>query len=739
MLTDVSPMNTSTRHGALDPKGGRIASSLTGGRAGSKTAASRQRSSSATDIRCSSKVSTSSDNSGGSVLVVKSFTAAAASRVLDAQLKELFAVYDFLGEGSLSKEVFHHVHHFASLSSREANCTSVSKLPSIQVKPSAKAVHEPRGAPAVGSACKVHTSAIWQRFASKGRINFNDFRTWQLEVQASRIGDATLKQHRLANDISELKNDLHNDPATTAWKDLLEASKSAERLQETRPLEAISALEEPLRRAAALNVPSASKHCRQRAMWMDQYRDQLVKRLREASTIQQLESALRDVEEASRTMPVEIEEVDFYHGELLRWQEPFALRVSTLAGDEAIVQVQRTDTVATVREKVAIELGVKPYRVNLACTAKELEPDTATLEELALCSCAVEEVYLRFAEVDRWQEMSIQDFLELATSLKLLSVDTANMHQKEFDNGKMSREQVQPKPLCRRIEQMEQEEEARRKSEEEARRKAEEARRQAEEKLQRAKSHLLAEVMRLSGLDLELGAASSREYEAKYLPKVAASLAAIQCLQQKAAETSEELRQVVQAAHDMKQTVTEFLAPALPALELSMKQIHMVSKLDVAEAKAMYKPPSIFVLTLQALCIMFGIRPAKCKAPNGSGLVEDYWSSGQRLLGDPRLMQNLLHYDKDNIPERIIRKLGPIVENEDFIPERVKNVSVFCSVICGWIHGVVAYHHVAVEAEPARKRLAEKEQQLENLLYDQRVIEEVLSDVMAQVNKGGTA
>merc|ERR1719331_335015 len=116
-------------------------SSASGSRSSSKSTASIPRSSSTTGSRDSSRVSSNSNSSDSSFRVV-SLTAAANDRVMEAQIKELFVVYDFLCEGSLSKEVFHYVHKLANPSRDEAMPMPLQQLPSIRTKAAIHASNE---------------------------------------------------------------------------------------------------------------------------------------------------------------------------------------------------------------------------------------------------------------------------------------------------------------------------------------------------------------------------------------------------------------------------------------------------------------------------------------------------------------------------------------------------------------------------------------------------------------------
>lgn len=58
---------------------------------------------------------------------------------------------------------------------------------------------------------------------------------------------------------------------------------------------------------------------------------------------------------------------------------------------------------------------------------------------------------------------------------------------------------------------------------------------------------------------------------------------------------------------------------------------------------------------MEAVCVMLDLKPERKPDPSGSGkMVEDFWTPSQKLLGDMKFLQNLLQYDKENIPTKII-------------------------------------------------------------------------------------
>ena len=57
--------------------------------------------------------------------------------------------------------------------------------------------------------------------------------------------------------------------------------------------------------------------------------------------------------------------------------------------------------------------------------------------------------------------------------------------------------------------------------------------------------------------------------------------------------------------------------------------------------------------------------------------VDDYWEPGKATLQDPaKFLQSLFDYDKDNIPDTVIQKIQPYIDNKDFQPEAIEKVWV---------------------------------------------------------------
>ena len=60
---------------------------------------------------------------------------------------------------------------------------------------------------------------------------------------------------------------------------------------------------------------------------------------------------------------------------------------------------------------------------------------------------------------------------------------------------------------------------------------------------------------------------------------------------------------------------------------------------------------------MEAVCIMKGLKPERKPDPGSGKMVEDYWGTSLKLLGDMKFLESLKTYDKDNIPPQIVKKI----------------------------------------------------------------------------------
>lgn len=191
------------------------------------------------------------------------------------------------------------------------------------------------------------------------------------------------------------------------------------------------------------------------------------------------------------------------------------------------------------------------------------------------------------------------------------------------------------------------------------------------------------------------------------------------------------------AANAIKEECEADLAVAMPALNAAVTALNTLKPSDIGEVKAMKNPPAAVRLVMEAVCVMKGIKSERVKDKEGN-TVNDFWGPSQKVLADMKFLQSLKDYDKDNIPEKVIKQIRKNYTcREDFKPELVKKSSVACMGICAWVCAMDVYEKVAKVVAPKKIKLAESEAELAvqtELLEGKRAELKVVLDKLQALN-----
>ncbi|KAJ1435246.1 dynein heavy chain, partial [Ochromonadaceae sp. CCMP2298] len=190
----------------------------------------------------------------------------------------------------------------------------------------------------------------------------------------------------------------------------------------------------------------------------------------------------------------------------------------------------------------------------------------------------------------------------------------------------------------------------------------------------------------------------------------------------------------------LKESCEADLAEAIPALEAAEKALKNLDKSDITEMKAMKKPSLAIKMTMAAISIMLGVKPDK-KMKEGDPRIDPYWvPASKELLNDPRFLQRLQTYDRDNMNPDVVTKAKTFTDDPEFDPEVVaKKGSMASAGLAKWVHAMVKYDRVARLVAPKRASLKEAETTLkeakEMLAIKQTALKEVM-DKLADLETG---
>lgn len=74
------------------------------------------------------------------------------------------------------------------------------------------------------------------------------------------------------------------------------------------------------------------------------------------------------------------------------------------------------------------------------------------------------------------------------------------------------------------------------------------------------------------------------------------------------------------------------------------------------------------------------------------------------------IVQEMIFYDKDNIPDKVYKRLGYYLNKNGFNPEEFWCVSAAASAVCLWMIAIHRYSTIFRQMQPHLKNLSEAEE-----------------------------
>lgn len=100
------------------------------------------------------------------------------------------------------------------------------------------------------------------------------------------------------------------------------------------------------------------------------------------------------------------------------------------------------------------------------------------------------------------------------------------------------------------------------------------------------------------------------------------------------------------ASQAIKDECEADLAEAMPALEDALRALNTLKPSDITMVKSMKNPPAVVKLVMESVCIMLAEKPERKPDPGSGRMVEDYWSTSLKLLGDFKFLDRLKSYNR---------------------------------------------------------------------------------------------
>jgi dynein heavy chain, axonemal len=161
----------------------------------------------------------------------------------------------------------------------------------------------------------------------------------------------------------------------------------------------------------------------------------------------------------------------------------------------------------------------------------------------------------------------------------------------------------------------------------------------------------------------------------------------------------------------MKEAITaekklneEELRRAKPALDRAAEALNTLNRTNLTELKSFGSPPEIVVKVCAAVQVLF----SKGKIPK-----DRTWKAGKLMMAKvDDFLNNLLNFDKDNIPPEVIKEVKTYLVDPEFDGEKIISKSFAASGLAKWVVGIVSYHEIYLVVEPKIRAVRESEQAL---------------------------
>ncbi|XP_074097467.1 dynein heavy chain at 16F [Cotesia typhae] len=163
------------------------------------------------------------------------------------------------------------------------------------------------------------------------------------------------------------------------------------------------------------------------------------------------------------------------------------------------------------------------------------------------------------------------------------------------------------------------------------------------------------------------------------------------------------------------------LEAAMPALEEAQKALQSLNKSDINEIKVFNKPPHLVRYVMEAVCLLLGEKTD--------------WPTAKRILSDVHFLDRLINYPKDDINDKLLKKLESYLKNPEFVPDLVAKQSKVCKSICIWVRAIDGYAKVFRVVEPKRLKLQQAQEELHTLKELVAEKQKQLSAVVKKIEK----
>ncbi|XP_032390213.1 dynein heavy chain domain-containing protein 1 [Etheostoma spectabile] len=183
--------------------------------------------------------------------------------------------------------------------------------------------------------------------------------------------------------------------------------------------------------------------------------------------------------------------------------------------------------------------------------------------------------------------------------------------------------------------------------------------------------------------------------------------------------------------HHLEEQINHAQKKIKPVFLSSIQILNCLNPSDLEEVRHYRDPPDGVVKIMDAICLLFN-------RPLG-------WESAKQLLGQSNFFQELEFFDRFSLTNEQLQQLGQIVNNRQFVPESVLEVSKACESLCRWVKAVyeccsmqnqlLVKQQLEVLAKKAQVQLRLAEQQKDHAYHCKENVKHQLHLVQEELEK----
>ncbi|CAK4776251.1 unnamed protein product [Aphanomyces euteiches] len=197
-----------------------------------------------------------------------------------------------------------------------------------------------------------------------------------------------------------------------------------------------------------------------------------------------------------------------------------------------------------------------------------------------------------------------------------------------------------------------------------------------------------------------------------------------QVKQARADEERQKASVAAETASKIERQASAELEIAQPALKAAQEAVNCLNKASLTELKSMQKPPAGVDKVTTAVLMML-----KEETKNFS------WDNAKKMMAKVDTFKlQLEQYDKEHIPEEVVQRVEPILEDPNFNYEKMKSKSVAAANLCSWVINIMTYNKVYVKVKPLMDALQESRAAKANADAALDSVMAMVKEVEAQLN-----